>query len=280
MLQRLTILSPGLLGASLGMAVRRQGLAAEIHVWARRAEARLACEESDWCDRVFEQPAEAAAGANLVVICAPVEFIPDLVKSIRDRLEAGTVVTDVGSTKSLICRLSQAALGSNGTFIGSHPMAGSEKSGMEHADAALFQDRACFVTPLEDTDENKVIEVCRFWRSLGMEMKTTSPESHDEIVAHISHLPHLLASALCCQLAPKKGWEAFAGGGLRDTTRVAAGSPALWKSIIEQNDAEVLRAIRGFELKLQEMQSAIQNKEWHRLRHLLERGQQYRENLG
>ncbi len=280
MFKQLTILAPGLLGASLGIAASKLSLTRRIHVWARRAESRAACLASDWCDAAFAEPCESVKGSDLVIICTPVDMITPMLGKLATGLEQGALVTDVGSTKSRICRLSSAAIHNSAVFIGSHPMAGSEKSGMEHADADLFRNRACLVTPLEETPADAVDELVLFWKSLGMEVSTMSPEKHDEIVAHISHLPHLLASLLCLQLSRQPAsWQAFSGPGLRDTTRVAAGGPEIWRSIFEENKEELLRSISGFEEELSTMRSHILNNEWAQVRHLLELGKSYREAL-
>jgi prephenate dehydrogenase len=207
-------------------------------------------------------------------------MITGMLRKISTGLDSGALVTDVGSTKSRICREANGIVPDGVTFIGSHPMAGSEKSGMEHATSDLFKGRACMVTPLEGAPAAAVDNVVLFWRSLGMEVSSMSPEKHDEIVAHISHLPHLLASALCVQLAGcPDTWQAFSGPGLRDTTRVAAGSPEIWRSIFEENKEELLRSIDGFERVMANFRSHILNGEWAQVRHLLERGKAYREEL-
>ena len=280
MFKQLTILAPGLLGASLGMATRELGLAKRIHVWARRAESREACSDADWCDRAFADASEAVSGSDLVILCTPVDTIVPVVKTIAKSLSPGALVTDVGSTKSRICRLSSHAMPEGATFIGSHPMAGSEKSGMKHATADLFRSRACLVTPLEAAEPAKVDALVRFWRALGMEVTSLSPEKHDEIVAQISHLPHLLSSLLALHLSRKPdAWQAYCGNGLRDTTRIAAGNSEIWRSIFEENKDELLRALDEFERELTLMRSALHNGEWAHVRYLLDQGKSFREGL-
>lgn len=269
-----------MLGASLGMAVHERRISKHLAVWARRAEVRIECVELSWCDQVFETAEEAAAEADLVVVCAPVGIIQELVARIAPALKPDAIVTDVGSTKSLICRNCHAAMPEGTTFVGAHPMAGSEKSGMKHAAVRLFDRKACFVTPLLDTPEKAVELVVRFWKEMDMEVETVSPEKHDEIVANISHLPHIIATVLCSYLAAKdSNWRNFAGEGLRDTTRIAAGNPNLWKAIIEQNRDEILRAIRDFEGELQPFKSAIANNQIFEILNFLERGKTYRDRL-
>ncbi len=278
--EQLTVLAPGLLGASLAQAVRERRMTQRIHVWARRPETRVKCERESWCDAVFSTPEAACEGSDLVVLCTPVETLHLLAEQIAGALSEGAIVTDVGSTKSLVCRRCHAAMPKHAFFVGSHPMAGSEKSGMDHAEADLFQGRSCFVTPLTDSNERAVEQVVRFWTSLGMRVVTMTPEKHDEIVAHISHLPHVLASLLSAQLRKRPSdWKSYAGGGLRDTTRVAAGSPQLWKEIISQNREEILRAVEEFEQELRAFQSALANEDYVAVLDMLAQGKDFRDSL-
>jgi len=280
MFKQITILGPGLLGASLLQAAKRRGMCERTAAWSRRAETRAKCQGQPWCDAVFADARKAVAKADLVVVCTPVDTIVPLLEIIGPKLKPGALVTDVGSTKSLICRHGRAALPKKVAFVGSHPMAGSEKTGLEFADPELFQGRACFVTPLVDTPAKDVDKLTRFWKDLGMEVATTSPEAHDEIVAHLSHLPHLLASALCAYLSTRDPkWRHLAGPGLRDTTRVAAGDPALWKAIALENREEILRALDGFQKELDLLRAALHNRQPFALQNLLERGRDYRVRL-
>ncbi len=280
MFQQITILGPGLLGASLAMAVKERALAVKVHSWSRRAETRAKCGGTDWCDAVFETPEEAVAGSGLIVVCTPVETIVPLLQKIAGVLAPDTLITDVGSTKSLICRQARGSLPPEAAFIGSHPMAGSERAGMEHAHADLFTGATCLITPLEDSPAPAIARISAFWEALGMRLATVSPEKHDEIVAHISHLPHLLASSLCSYLSGKDhSWRNFAGGGLRDSTRVASGDPTLWQQILQQNREEVLRAIDGFETELHQLKTALRNEDPLAITAVLERGKNYRDRL-
>lgn len=275
---RLAILAPGLLGASVARAARHFGAAGSIAVWARRPETRAALRGEPWVDGVVDTAPEAVRQADLVVICAPVDRIVPLAHEIAPALKSGTVVTDVGSVKGEICRLGAAAVGSHAHFIGSHPMAGSEKTGWEHGRADLFVGRTVFVTPLPDSDPRAAETVAAFWRSLEAEVASVAPDAHDEIVAHISHLPQLLASALCAALARREsGWRNFAGGGLRDTTRIAGSDPKLWRTILEQNRDEVLRALRAYQDELHGVERALANRDWFEVQATLERGRAYRD---
>lgn len=277
---QLTILAPGLLGGSVAKAARIHGLARRIVLWARRPEVRLALRGQPWCDHVADTPEAAVQGARLVVIAAPVNRIVPLIQQIAPHLPPDAIVTDVGSVKSEICRLGHAAVDARNHFVGAHPMAGSEKTGWEHASADLFQHRACFVTPLPVTDAKAVETVVRFWHDLGCEVTTEHPDKHDEIVAHISHLPQVLASILCSFLAKRNPrWRNHAGGGLRDTTRIAASDPKLWGTILEQNRDEVLRALRDYQDDLHHFSAALANRDFLEVNAHLERGQAYRKEF-
>lgn len=280
MFKKLTIVGPGLLGASLGQAAHGRNLADTIAVWARRAESRLACEDASWCDSVHASLPEAVAEADLVVFATPVNTIIDLIREAGPHLAENALVTDVGSTKSLICRAGFAEVRQPAIFIGSHPMAGSEKTGLENARENLFEGRPCFITPFEDPPSDRVDALARFWKELGMKVQTINPETHDEIVAHISHLPHVLAAVLCSYLqSQSEDWIHFAGQGLKDTTRVAAGSPPLWLSILEQNREEILRSINGFQEELNRLERALHNQNSFGITSILERGKFYRDQL-
>lgn len=280
MFDQITILGPGLLGASIGIAASELGLAKRVVSWSRRAETRANCLTQPWCDEVFDSPGAACRGSQFVVICTPVQTIPTLLSRIAGELEPDALVTDVGSTKSRICREAQGVELHGATFIGSHPMAGSEQTGMAHARGDLFETAACIVTPLEDAPSEKVRQISTFWESLGMQVTHRSPERHDEIVAHISHLPHLLTTTLCSFLAGKDPtWKSLAGGGLRDTTRIASGDPGLWRQILESNREEVVRAINGLEDELQQIKAALANEDTVTLNQRLERGKNYRDHL-
>lgn len=279
-LPQLTILAPGLLGGSVARAAHARGLAERIVLWARRPESRLKLQEQPWCQGVADTPEDAVRDAQLVVLAAPVDRIVPLLQQVAPALRAGAVVTDVGSVKAEIARLGDAALRKRAHFVGSHPMAGSEKTGWEHGSATLFEHRTCFVTPTESSDAGAVELVVRFWRDLGAEVVSLGADQHDEIVAHISHLPQVLASTLCGFLATKNhAWRNHAGGGLRDTTRIASSDPHLWRSILEQNRDEVLRALRQFQEELHGFQIALANRDYVEIAARIERGKAYRDQF-
>jgi cyclohexadieny/prephenate dehydrogenase len=280
MLDQLTILAPGLLGGSVARAAHARGVARKIVIWSRRPETRLALAGQPWCTETTDTPEAASKGADLVVIAAPVDRIVPLVRQIAPFLKAGALVSDVGSVKGDIARLGHDALKERAHFVGAHPMAGSEKTGWEHATADLFEGRTCFITPVPATDPGALSKVVGFWKELGSEVVTVDPDKHDEIVAHISHLPQVLASSLCAFLGTRDpSWRNYAGGGLRDTTRIAGSDPKLWRTILEENRDEVLRALRHFQDDLQGFHAALANRDFVEVAARLERGRAYRDKF-
>ena len=205
----------------------------------------------------------------------------EMIDRIAAHLKTGAIVTDVGSVKAEICRHGASALATSGTtFVGSHPMAGSEKTGWANADPELFAGKTCFVTPREDDNTTATETVVRLWRDLGCEVVSVGADQHDEIVAHISHLPQILATNLGTLLGKRPGqWSQLAGNGLKDTTRIAASDATMWIEILEQNRDEILRALNGFESDLHQFRSALSNRDWTDLRTRLEHGKSWRDSL-
>ncbi len=262
------------------MAVKDRNLCASTRAWARREETRARCAELNLCTSVHSDPAEAVCGSDLIIACTPVEHIPKLLQSIAGALEPHALVTDVGSTKLAICQAAASAIDGRGRFIGSHPMAGSEKSGLEFADALLFEGRPCFVTPNPATPTDAVDKLRDFWTRLGMRVTVTTPQQHDAITAHVSHLPHLLASTLAAFLGRNdEEWTRHAGAGLRDTTRIAAGDPELWQQIFSSNQSEVLAALDGFIDALGSCRSELASGDFTAIRRRLTDGKTFRDSL-
>ncbi len=264
------------------MAVSERGLARSVRVWARREETREQCLNASWCAGAEKSLRAAVEGADLVVICTPVDVIVENLREIVPALSGASLVTDVGSTKAVICREARAAIADadGACFIGSHPMAGSERSGMDAARADLFDRRPCLITPMEGDDDAAISALRAFWGRLGMRVHTMTPDRHDEIVAIVSHLPHLVSSSLAAFLDQRGGGlRGFGGAGLADTTRVAAGDPGLWRSIVDQNREEVLRALGGFDEALQRLRRAVVNHDDLELLRILEEGKRFRDGL-
>ncbi|MEY4940503.1 MAG: hypothetical protein RIQ93_2238 [Verrucomicrobiota bacterium] len=255
-------------------------MAQRVVLWARRPEVRLKLRDQPWCDFAPDTAEEAVREASIVVVAAPVDRILPLLRQIGPAVPRGALVTDVGSVKGEIARQGEDALGGRAHFIGAHPMAGSEKTGWEHSTPTLFENRTCFITPVDNSNLQAIEQALSFWSDLGANVVTVNPDQHDEIVAHISHLPQVIASMLCAFLAQKNpAWRNYAGRGLRDTTRIAGSDPQLWRTILEQNRDEVLRALREFQDELQGFQAALANRDYLEVVARLERGKAYRDQF-
>lgn len=280
MFQTITIVAPGLLGASLAIAAAQKGVAKTISIWARRQEAVDTLLQQTWCDRASTDLAEACRNSEFIVLCAPVNRIITLSQEIAKSAANNPIITDVGSVKADIVARCETALEGKARFIGSHPMAGSEKTGMENASGDLFEERCCFVTASPKSDPEALRQTIAFWQAVGSTVIEETPDKHDEIVAQVSHLPHLIASSLSAFLADRcPSAAAYCGNGLRDTTRVASGSPELWLEIIAQNRHEVLRAIRDYQNHLHSLSYAIANESDRELMQQLASGKQFRDQL-
>ena len=247
-MKSLAILGPGLLGGSIALAARRAG-GFRTGLWARRAEAVAEIAALGIADAASTDLRTIVAAADLVVLCVPIGVMPALAREIADAISPRTVVTDVGSVKASVVAELGAILG--GRFIGSHPMAGSEQTGIAAARVGLFENAACIVTPDASSDADAVAEVRAFWQTLGGRILEVSPAGHDEIVALISHLPHLLAATLVQTVAEENASAfEFSGPGFRDTTRVAAGPPAMWAEILHANRDAVCKSAEALIEKL------------------------------
>ena len=281
MYNSLSIIGPGLLGASIAMSVHQKKLAKDIHLWARNEDKRATCLKNNWCDHVHESLEGAVKNSDFVILCTPVDTIIPILKIIAPHLNPDTIVTDVGSVKESICtQASTITKDASFQFIGSHPMAGSEKSGMEHASLELLKQATCIITPDECASALTLEKVTQFWSQLKMNPVHMSPEDHDSLIAKISHLPHIVASALAASLLdiPDNQFS-FAGGGLKDTTRVAGGSPKLWQSIIAQNSDQIIKAIDQFEQTLKALKSSLAKEDLDGLHKILQDGQLVRKTI-
>lgn len=207
-------------------------------------------------DEAYESPAEAVRGAEWVILCTPVGRLAPLLAEISPNLERGTIVTDVGSTKRTVVRAAESALPEGVHFVGSHPMAGSEKRGVEFARADLFEKAVCITTPVPQTDPSALDQVEAFWRSLGMRTARLSPEEHDLLLADISHLPHVLAAALVA-MQQDAAFD-LCGKGFLDMTRIAGGDPGLWRDILLDNRHNVRQSLDRLRQTMDELEKLLE----------------------
>jgi prephenate dehydrogenase len=274
----LTIVGVGLIGGSVGLAARRRRVAARVLGVARQQQTLDLARARGAIDAGFLDLAPAVKDADLIVFCTPVQLIAEQARSAAGHCKRGAVLTDAGSTKAPIVAALDGTLPAGVSFVGSHPLAGSEKRGPEHADAELFVNRLTVVTPTAATDPHALETVCRFWQALGARVKTMTPEAHDAALAMTSHVPHLLAAALAGAL-PAELYELTATG-FRDTTRIAAGDPAVWTGIFTQNRRAVLEALARVLAEVERFRAALQAGDETALASLLAHGKKVRDALG
>jgi prephenate dehydrogenase len=278
---KVAIVGVGLIGGSVGMALRARGLARRV-IGVGRSPARLRrARQLGAVDATSTHLARGIPGAEIVIVCTPVHLIVESVRRIAECCSAGTRITDVGSTKAQIVTALEQHLGASAesvAFVGSHPMAGSEKSGVQFARADLLEGRRVIVTPTRRTRRKDADVIAEFWQSLGGRVLRTSPELHDRAVGAVSHLPHAIASVLAA--AAEKADLPFAATGWRDTTRIAAGDVELWTQILFENRSHVLKSLDKFEKVLSSLREALEGNDRAKLERILTAGKRNRDAVG
>lgn len=274
----LTIVGVGLIGGSLAAAVKARGLAGRV-IGVGRSTAKLAgAIELGLIDEATDDLAGAARQSDLVVFCTPVDRVVAGVREAAAVARCGTLITDAGSTKVEICEALETGLPPGVEFIGSHPLAGSEKSGYEFSNPQLFANRVCVLTPHARTSASGLQKLRSFWTGLEARLVEMSPAAHDRAVAEISHFPHVAASVLALTLAPEH--QALAARGFRDTTRIAAGDTDLWASILIDNAEQVVQSLDKFAGLLQQYREALQRRDAEAIKRLWGQGKRIRDQLG
>lgn len=260
--QKITLVGVGLLGGSLGLAIKQRGLADCVTGFVRRAASINECKKFRAVDLATRNLDDAVRNADFVVLCTPLSQMRALTEQMLPALKRGAVVTDVGSVKSNVVQELEPLVAKAGAhFVGSHPMAGGEKMGVSAARADLFVNAACVVTPTRHSHKAALQKVNRLWRAVGARLLTLTPEQHDELVGRSSHLPHAVAAALAAYVlnpALPKHQRALCANGFRDTTRIASGSPEMWRDIALSNRRNLAKAIREFIGELQTFRKALQ----------------------
>ena len=259
---KVTLVGVGLLGGSLGLALKARKLAAHVEGHVRRAASVTECERLGVVDHATTDLLSAVQDADLIVFCTPLARMRTLAEQCTTALKPGAVVTDVGSVKgAVVTELEPIFAKAGAQFIGSHPMAGGEKTGPASARADLFEHAVCIVTPGTKSPASLVKQMEDFWSAVGGRPLRLTPDQHDSLVARSSHLPHVVAAELANYIlspAHPKEQPALCAAGFRDTTRIAAGSPEMWRDIALANRKHLARALGVFIEDLQEFQLALE----------------------
>lgn len=245
---RVAIVGAGLIGSSLGLAIKRLGLADEV-VGVGRGEANLKVAlERGAIDSWTQSLEEGVGGADLVVLCTPVATFSDLAVSLAGAVRPGAIVTDAGSVKGGLVDLLERALQPRCRFVGAHPIAGSEDSGAAAAREDLYHGAQCIITPTESTDADALGQVKALWQAVGCRVARMDPDTHDRIFAAVSHLPHMVAFSLVNTVADIEDgrYVPYSGGGFKDFTRIAGSHPEMWRDICLLNREKIVEMMDSF----------------------------------
>ena len=278
------IIGPGVIGGSLALALKARHAVDKVIAVARSEQTLLAARELGVADQGTHDPASAVAEADLVVLATPVLTIIDQLAAIAPHLQPGCLVTDVGSTKAEICRKARETLSAGVDFVGGHPMAGSERTGVGAARADLFEGAAWVLTPAESARPQAIDRARRLVAATGARVLLLSPEEHDELAAGVSHVPHLLAAALAAHVGrladdhPQAGL--MAAGGFRDLTRVAEGEPELWRDILATNQAATVRHLESLIEALRGLTEMVGKGDMAAVTEFLHQARELRRRLG
>ena len=264
--ERVAVIGIGLIGSSLARVLRRDSPDTKIVACARRAETLETVRRLGIADVTTDDPAEAVAGADLVVIATPLSAYAEIAGRIAPALRQGAIVTDVGSVKEAAIRELRPFLPEGVHLVPGHPVAGTEHSGPEAGFPELFLDRWCILTPLPETAPEAVAKVTALWELAGMRVVAMPADHHDKVLAMTSHLPHLIAytivgTATDLEDTLKSEVIAFSAGGFRDFTRIAASDPVMWRDIFLRNREAVLEMLQRFSEDLTALQRAIRRGE-------------------
>ena len=274
---KITLIGVGMLGGSVGLAAKRHGVAGRVCGLVRREASVAECLEAGVVGEATLDIAEAVADADLVILCTPVGRMGELATAMKPHLAPEAIVSDVGSVKAGVVNAVEPVWP---RFVGSHPLCGSENAGVAHARADLFTNATCAVTPTDASDTNAVEAVSQFWKALGSRVVNLSAADHDAICARTSHLPHVLASALVNAVLakPRAGENDFLGTGFRDTTRLASGSPAMWRDIALDNAESIAAALDELQAEVSDLKEALGARDSAALEKFFAEGKKHRDD--
>lgn len=277
---RLALIGCGLMGGSFALALRQAGLVQTIAGFSASERTRHRAVELNIIDQACTSVAEAVQGADLVLLAVPVGAMHTSFAAMRDALQPGALLMDVGSTKCDVVAAARTTLGERlPCFVPAHPIAGKEVAGIEHADSTLYQNRRTILTPLPQTGIHRLQAAHDVWTAMGSHVSTMTPEAHDATFAAVSHLPHLLAFAAVNALTAQPQGAAFldmAGPGFRDFSRIAASDAAIWRDILSANHAEVLTQVTHFRAALEQFENTLKQGDAQALHQLIEQASSVR----
>lgn len=275
--KKIVIIGIGLIGGSIGKALLKNRLAREVVGVARKKSSldKAMALKAITAGYVNDYK-RALRGADIVIIATPISEIENVIRSIVNEAGKGSIITDVASTKQSAVNLGEKLCGKC-YFVGSHPLAGSEKRGPEYSQADLFRNSLCILTKTPLTNKNALLKVSNLWKALGARVKIISPSDHDMILAYTSHLPHLLSFSMVKTL--KRGHKPFVAGGFKDLTRIASSDSVIWSDIFFDNRKYLLKALKDFRRSLDMAETLIKSKSSSRLQKYLDRIKTIRDGI-
>lgn len=283
LIERLAIIGVGLIGGSLARILREKGEVGEVVGIGRGAVNLSRAVDLGVIDRYVHDPVEGVAGADMVFLATPVCTIADIVRSIAPALAAGCIVTDGGSVKEEIVTVCERLMPPGCYFVGGHPIAGTEQSGVEASFASLYQGRRCIITPTPDTDQIALAKVARMWEIAGSEVVVMDVAKHDRVLAAISHLPHMVAYSLVNAVGDYDGCNEnilkYSAGGFRDFTRIASSDPVMWRDIALQNRTALLEMMDVFSNYFAKLREMVMNDDGDSLERFFALSKEYRDGL-
>ena len=278
---KVTILGVGLIGASFALAMRKHGLCNEIAGHGRKEDNLIRSKEKGIIDSFDLDPSKACAGADLVLFSVPVGSFVDLLIKIKGALKKNAIVSDAGSVKGRLVRDMEALIPEGVHFVGAHPIAGSDRSGIDSAGADLFKGAKCIITPTEKTGEEALAKITALWQTFGSVIKIMNPDEHDRIYAVVSHLPHLIAYEIMNTVADMDAsYLAFSGQGFKDTTRIASSAPELWRDICLLNKDFILESIELFKRNLDRASQYLRDSDAESIERDFRKARTLREGIG
>lgn len=277
---KVAIIGVGLLGASLGMAIRSKKIADEVIGIGRNISTLEKALQKGAIDNFSTEWVPSVCNADFIVLCTPVQSAITILQSMAQHISPEkTIITDVCSTKVDICKTALSLWQKDSPFIGSHPLAGSEKFGPEHARADFYENTVCLLEKGTSARTEVKKTVRNLWELLGTRVIEVDMEEHDFFMAYTSHLPHVIASALAQVTGETNAPNYFIGGGFRDTTRIAESRPEIWKDIILTNQKNVLSGIEDIQKKLEEFKISLQKNDANRMMDFFNHGNESRQRL-
>jgi prephenate dehydrogenase len=281
MFNRITILGVGLLGASFALALKKNGLCGTVTGFGRNRENLQRAKERNIIDSFETDPVAACRDSDLIMLSAPVGTFAGLAKAIVPALKKGAVLTDVGSVKGVLVREIERMMPKDVHYIGGHPIAGSDRSGIDSANSELFRNARCVITPTENSDPSSLDKIRNLWKALGSEIIILNPEEHDRIYASVSHLPHLIAYAMVNTVAEMdRSYLDFSGKGFMDSTRIACSSEELWNDICLLNRDNIIETLAVFQKNLDMLGQYLKTGDSDSLKAEFRKARILRENIG